>query len=140
MQETAKAGRLSRLAARGSRLRRQHGPLLANALMHLVNDGCFVALYPVLPLMAKEFGMSYAQVGMLKTALSGSSTAFQLPMVVLAERFGEITFLALGMAWVAAGLMTIGLATSFVQVLLLILCAGSGGSVQHPVASSYISR
>jgi predicted MFS family arabinose efflux permease len=50
--------------------------------MHLVNDGCFVALYPVLPLMAKEFGMSYAQVGMLKTALSGSSTAFQLPMVV----------------------------------------------------------
>lgn len=140
MQGTVKSGRLSRVAARGSHLRRQHSPLLANALMHLVNDGCFVALYPVLPLMAREFGLSYAQVGMLKTALSGSSTAFQLPMAVLAERFGEIAFLALGMAWVAAGLMIIGLATSFVQVLLLIFCAGSGGSVQHPVASSYISR
>ncbi len=140
VQGTAKASRLSRLATRGSHLRRQHGPLLANALMHLVNDGCFVALYPVLPLMAKEFGLSYAQVGMLKTALSGSSTAFQLPMAGLAERFGEITFIALGMVWVAAGLMIIGLATSFVQVLLLIFCAGSGGSVQHPVASSYISR
>jgi FSR family fosmidomycin resistance protein-like MFS transporter len=140
VQGSMKIGRLSYLVARGSQLRRQHGPLLANALMHLVNDGCFVALYPVLPLMANEFGLSYAQVGMLKTALSGSSTAFQLPMAVLAERFGEITFLALGMAWVAAGLMIIGLATSFVQVLLLTFCAGSGGSVQHPVASSYISR
>ena len=140
MQGAMKTGRLSRLATRGSSWRRQHGPLLANALMHLVNDGCFVALYPILPLMAREFGLSYAQVGMLKTALSGSSTAFQLPMAILAERFGEIALLALGMAWVAAGLMIIGLATSFVQVLLLIFCAGSGGSVQHPVASSYISR
>jgi predicted MFS family arabinose efflux permease len=108
--------------------------------MHLVNDGCFVALYPVLPLIAREFGLSYAQVGMLKTALSTSSTSFQLPMAVLAERFGEITFLALGMAWVAAGLMIIGLAGSFVQVLLLTFCAGTGGSVQHPVASSFVSR
>lgn len=121
-------------------MRQTHGSLVANALMHLVNDGCFVAIYPVLPLIAREFGLSYAQVGMLKTALSTSSTSFQLPMAVLAERFGEITFLALGMAWVAAGLMIIGLAGSFVQVLLLTFCAGTGGSVQHPVASSFVSR
>jgi MFS family permease len=121
-------------------VRQAHGPLIGNALMHLVNDGCFVALYPILPLMASEFGLSYAQVGMLKTALTGSSTAFQLPMAVLAERFGEIAFLALGMAWVAAGLMIIGVAVSFVQVLFLTFCAGVGGSVQHPVASSFISR
>jgi FSR family fosmidomycin resistance protein-like MFS transporter len=121
-------------------MRQTHGSLVANALMHLVNDGCFVAIYPVLPLIAREFGLSYAQVGMLKTALSTSSTSFQLPMAVLAERFGEITFLALGMAWVAAGLMVIGLAGSFVQVLLLTFCAGTGGSVQHPVASSFVSR
>jgi MFS transporter, FSR family, fosmidomycin resistance protein len=132
--------RLSWLLTRGPEVREAYGPLLANALMHLVNDGCFVALYPILPLMAVEFGLSYAQVGMLKTALSGASTAFQLPMALLAERFGEITFLALGMAWVAAGLMIIGLAGSFLQVLLLTFCAGTGGSVQHPVASSFISR
>jgi MFS family permease len=132
--------RLSRLLTRGPEVQEAHGPLLANALMHLVNDGCFVALYPILPLIAAEFGLSYAQVGMLKTALSGASTAFQLPMALLAERFGEITFLALGMAWVAAGLMIIGLAGSFLQILLLTFCAGTGGSVQHPVASSFISR
>lgn len=140
MQSVSKPGRLGRLAARWTSLPRRHGALVGNALMHLVNDGCFVAIYPILPLIAVEFHLSYAQVGMLKTALSGASTAFQLPLALLAERFGEITFLALGMAWVAAGLMIIGLAASFLQVLLLALCAGTGGSVQHPVASSYISR
>jgi MFS family permease len=140
VQNALRSSRLGRLAATGAHLRQTHGPLLANAFMHLVNDGCFVAIYPVLPLIAREFRLSYTQVGMLKTALSASSTSFQLPMAVLAERFGEITFLALGMAWVATGLMVIGLASSFPQVLLLTFCAGTGGSVQHPVASSFISR
>jgi predicted MFS family arabinose efflux permease len=140
MQVTMKRSIIARLSERGSRIRQQHGPLMANALMHLVNDGCFVAIYPVLPLMAKEFDLSYTQVGFLKTALSASSTAFQLPMAVLAERFGDIAFLALGMAWVAAGLMVIGVASSFLHVLLLTFCAGSGGSVQHPVASAFVSR
>ena len=58
--------------------------------MHLVNDGCFVAIFPVLPLIAKGC-LSYTQVGFLKTALTGSSTALQLPMAMLAERFGDIS-------------------------------------------------
>ena len=130
-------GRSRRLTRR---LGRDHRPLIANALMHLVNDGCFVAIYPILPLMAVEFDLSYAQIGLLKTALSTSSSAFQLPMALLAERWGEIALLALGMAWVAAGLMVVGLAVSFAQVLILLLGAGLGGSVQHPVASSFVSR
>jgi MFS transporter, FSR family, fosmidomycin resistance protein len=140
MQITMKRGAIARLSARGTSVRKEHGPLIANALMHLVNDGCFVAIYPVLPLIAKEFNLSYTQVGFLKTALTGSSTALQLPMAMLAERFGDITFLALGMAWVAIGLMIIGVASSFLQVLMLTLCAGAGGSVQHPVASAFVSR
>ena len=140
MQVTMKRGVIARLSGRATKARQDHAALIANALMHLVNDGCFVAIYPVLPLIAKEFHLSYTQVGFLKTALSGSSTAFQLPMAMLAERFGDITFLALGMAWVAVGLMVIGIASSFLQVLLLTLCAGSGGSVQHPVASAFVSR
>ena len=119
---------------------RTRSPLIANAVMHLVNDGCFVAIYPVLPLIATEYDLSYAQIGLLKTALTASSSAFQLPMAILAERFGEIAMLALGMAWVATGLMAVGLAASFYSLLVLLFGAGLGGSVQHPVASSFISR
>ena len=137
---TTSQNALGRSGSLTRRLGRNQRPLIANALMHLVNDGCFVAIYPILPLMAAEFHLNYAQVGLLKTALSTSSSAFQLPMALLAERWGEITLLALGMAWVAAGLMVIGLAVSFAQVLILMFGAGLGGSVQHPVASSFVSR
>src|SRR3989442_7423589 len=132
MQVTVKRGAIARLSVRGTSARKEHGPLIANALMHLVNDGCFVAIYPVLPLIAKEFHLSYTQVGFLKTALTGSSTALQLPMAMLAERFGDITFLALGMAWVAAGLMVIGVASSFLQVPILTFAARNGGSRPPP--------
>ena len=140
MQPTARRGPIAKHVHASRRLSREHRPLLANALMHLVNDGCFVAIYPILPLIALEFDLSYAQVGLLKTALTASSTALQIPMALLAERVGEITMLALGMAWVGAGFIVLGLAVSFAQTLLLMLAAGTGGSVQHPVASSYISR
>ncbi len=117
-----------------------HGPLIANALMHLVNDGCFVALYPLLPFIAREYNLSYAEVGTLKTALSTFSTVWQVPMAMLAERVGDIAILALGTAWVSVGFMLMGLAGSFLAVLLLACLAGSGGSAQHPIATSYIAR
>jgi MFS family permease len=140
MQVTVKRGVIARLSTRGTSVRKDHGPLIANALMHLVNDGCFVAIYPVLPLMAKEFHLSYTQVGFLKTALTGSSTALQLPMAMLAERFGDITFLALGMAWVGGGVDG-HWDSEFVP-------AGAHADVmcwqwwqcQHPVASAFVSR
>ncbi len=140
MQQTARQGFIGKRISSGRRLSREHRPLIANALMHLVNDGCFVAIYPILPLIAIEFDLSYAQVGLLKTALTASSTAFQIPMALMAERFGKIALLAIGMAWVGAGFMVLGLAVSFIQTLFLMVAAGTGGSVQHPVASSFVSR
>lgn len=140
MQKTARQGFIGKRINSGVRLGRTHQPLVANALMHMVNDGCFVAIYPILPLITIEFDLSYAQVGLLRTALSASSTAFQIPMALLAERVGEIAMLALGMAWVAAGFMVLGVAASFIQTLILLTAAGTGGSVQHPVASSFVSR
>jgi MFS family permease len=108
--------------------------------MHVVNDGLFVGMYPLLPLMAAELGLSYAQVGALKTAFSGASAVFQVPAGVLAERFGEQLLLALGTGWVASGLMLLGLGASFWVLIAISLLAGLGGNIQHPVATSVVSR
>ncbi|PON10950.1 hypothetical protein C2W62_47380, partial [Candidatus Entotheonella serta] len=128
MRETANPGFMAKHLSAGKQRIREHRPLIANALMHLVNDGCFVAIYPILPLIAVEYNLNYAQVGFLKTALTASSTAFQIPMALLAERFGEIVMLAMGMVWVSAGFIVLGLAASFVQTLVLLTAAGTGGS------------
>jgi FSR family fosmidomycin resistance protein-like MFS transporter len=112
----------------------------AQSAMHVVNDGLFVGIYPLLPLVAADLGLSYAQVGGLKAAFSGASAALQVPAGMLAERFGEQTLLALGTGWVGLGLLLMGLATSFWGLIALALAAGLGGNIQHPVATSVVSR
>ena len=108
--------------------------------MHVVNDALFVGIYPLLPLVAVELGLTYAQVGGLKTAYSGASAALQVPAGMLAERLGEQLLLALGTGWVGLGLLLMGLAPTFWALIALALVAGLGGNIQHPVATSVVSR
>lgn len=114
--------------------------LTAQSAMHVVNDGLFVGIYPLLPLIAVELSLSYAEVGLLKTAFSGASAALQVPAGLLAERFGEQALLALGTGWVGLGLSAMGLVGSFWLLIAIALAAGLGGNVQHPVATSVVSR
>ena len=114
--------------------------LAACAGMHVVNDGLFVGLYPLLPLMAADLRLSFAEIGAIKTAYAGSAAIFQVPAGMAAERAGEHLLLALGTGWVGLGLVAMALAAGFWPLFALGLAAGLGGNVQHPVATSVVSR
>src|SRR5688500_278412 len=122
------------------RLAGARGQLAATCSMHVVNDGLFTGAYPLLPLVAAELGLSYAQVGAIKTALSGASSVLQVPAGIVAERMGEQALLALGTGWVALGLILMALTGSYLPLLVASAIAGIGGNVQHPVASAVVSR
>jgi MFS family permease len=108
--------------------------------MHVVNDALFAGLYPLLPLVAADLGLSYAQVGAVKTVYSGASAVLQVPAGVLAERWGEQQLLALGTGWVSLGLAAMAFASGFWVLLALACVAGLGGNIQHPAAASVVSR
>ncbi|HEV2126443.1 MAG TPA: MFS transporter [Chloroflexota bacterium] len=114
--------------------------LTACVAMHVVNDGLFAGVYPLIPLVAADLGLSYAEAGALKTAFSGSSSVLQVPAGMAAERLGEQFLLALGTGWVGVGLLTMAAAAGFWPLLALAVVAGIGGNVQHPVASAVVSR
>ena len=129
------------LAARGlPRLASPSWQLAACSGMHVVNDALFAGLYPLLPLLAADLGLSYTEVGAIKTAYSGASALFQVPAGLAAERWGEQLLLGLGTAWVGAGLIGMTLAAGFGALLGLSILGGLGGNVQHPAAASVISR
>src|SRR5919202_5315393 len=108
--------------------------------MHVVNDALFAGLYPLLPLVAADLGLSYAEVGAVKTVYSGASAVLQVPAGLLAERWGEQQLLALRTGWVGLGLAAMAFASGF-WVLLAVACvAGLGGNIQHPAAASVVSR
>ena len=114
--------------------------LAAACSIHFVHDGFSDILYVLLPLWATEFRLTFAQVGMIRTAYSGGMAAFQIPAGLLAERWGERRLLAAGTAITALGFIAIGTVGGFLALLSVLLVAGIGSGVQHPLSSSLVSR
>lgn len=115
--------------------------VLASACsIHILHDGFSDIIYVFLPLWAAEFGLSFAQVGVIRTCYSGGMALFQIPAGVLAERWGERRLLAAGTAMTALGFVAAGGAGGFGALLLILLMAGVGSSVQHPLSSSLIAK
>src|SRR5262245_45247453 len=66
--------------------------------------------------------------------------AFQIPAGLLAERWGERRLLAAGTAVTACGFIAAGMAGGFLSLLAVLLIAGLGSGVQHPLSSSLVSK
>ncbi|PYN42717.1 MAG: MFS transporter [Candidatus Rokuibacteriota bacterium] len=108
--------------------------------MHFVHDGFSDILYVLLPLWAVEFRLTFAQVGLIRTAYSGGMALFQIPAGLLAERWGERRLLAAGTAVTACGFIVAGTVGGFLSLLTVLLIAGLGSGVQHPLSSSLVSK
>jgi MFS family permease len=107
---------------------------------HVLHDGFSDLLYVLFPVWQAAFGLSFAQVGLLKTLYSGSMAALQVPASLLAERVGERVLLALGTLVAAAGFIVSGWTAGFTGLALCLMLSGAGASVQHPLGSALTSR
>lgn len=107
---------------------------------HVLHDGLTNSLYLIFPLLQQEFHLSFFQIGLMKSAYSGALGFGQAPMGLLSSRIGEGPLLALGTFVLALGFMLVGWISTYWGVLLVLLCTGIGASVQHPLASSLVSR
>jgi len=119
---------------------RARATIVTACATHFLHDGLSDLLYVMFPLWAREFSLSFAQVGLLKTAYSGAMSLFQIPAGFLAERRGEARLLAAGTFICALGFLSLGTASDFEWLLLVLLIAGLGSAVQHPLSSALVSR
>ena len=107
---------------------------------HALHDGYTDTLYVLLPIWAETFGLSFLQVGFLKTLYSGAMATFQIPVGILAERWGERRLLVLGTVMLGLGYIGFGITGGLIGLVVCLAFAGFGSSVQHPLASSIVSR
>jgi len=119
---------------------RARAVLAAACSIHFVHDGFSDILYVLLPIWASEFRLTFAQVGVIRTVYSGAMAAFQIPAGLLAERWGERRLLAAGTALTACGFIAAGMVGGFLSLLAVLLIAGLGSGVQHPLSSSLVSK
>ncbi|MDH4150618.1 MAG: MFS transporter [Betaproteobacteria bacterium] len=107
---------------------------------HTLHDGLSDLTYVLLPLLAQTFGLSLAQVGMIRAAHRAAMATFQIPAGLIAERFGERNLLACGTAIAGAAFVGLGYASGFWMILTALFFAGVGSAVQHPLCSTIISN
>lgn len=109
--------------------------ILGISLAHLINDtmqSLLAALYPVLH---DEFGLSFAQIGLMGLAFMGTASILQ-PLVGLAvDRRPTPWALPLGMSATLAGLGALALGPTYGWLLLGATLIGIGSAVFHPEAS-----
>jgi len=108
--------------------------------MHIWSDLIFALLIPLLPAIKDSLGLTYAEVGLLRSTHSGATAVLQVPAGFLAEYFGEFWMLVTGNLWASAGLIGMGISKGFWLLFVFAIIGGLGGGTQHPLASSMVSR
>jgi MFS family permease len=107
---------------------------------HTLHDGLSDVTYVLLPVLAQTFGLSLAQVGLIRSAHRAAMAAFQIPAGLVAEHFGERNLLALGTLVAGTAFVALGYAPGFGTILGVLFLAGIGSAVQHPLCSTIISH
>jgi MFS transporter, FSR family, fosmidomycin resistance protein len=118
---------------------RERRTLAAAATAHILHDGYTDLLYVLLPVWQAEFGLGFAQVGLLRASYTGIMAALQIPAAMLAERLGPVVVLVLGTMLSAACFLLAGASLGVASLLAALALGGLGASVQHPIASSLVS-
>jgi MFS family permease len=111
----------------------------------LLGTGHFLSHFYVLclPLMflswQKTFGVSFAELGLAITLMSGATGLLQTPVGFLVDRHGARPFLVGGTLLMTLSMAAMSFATAYWQILALALLSGIGNSVIHPADYSVLA-
>ena len=120
--------------------RRRRFTLAACCGVHGVQDGLSAALYVILPTLAEVFGLSYAQVGVIRAVKNSSMALLELPSGMLSERLGERTLLVFGLLCAGCGYLALAVSPGISAIALSLFVVGFGSAFQHALSSSIISN
>src|SRR5258706_6038965 len=84
---------------------------------HVLHDGYTDLLYVLLPLWQAEFGLGYAEVGLLRALYVGAMAGFQIPARAIAQRFGGPLILRLRTALARIRYLTARASGGFLMLL-----------------------
>lgn len=114
--------------------------LISGCLFHLLHDSIADGLAVLLPFWKVAFQLSLTQVGLLMACFEGATALFQTPAGFLGERYGERRLLTVGTLVTTLSVMGFALSGNIYILCVLLLIGGLGAGVQHPLASSMISK
>lgn len=146
MPRRGPAPRLGRLSPRPDRpltataTTTQHPRLRLLTAVRLVMNGAFRFLYPFLPVVARDLGVSPARAGLLVAAVAAGGVAAPVTRRLITGGHERVRGLALGAtAVMSIGTMVAALATGLPLALLGLLALGAGKPLVDVATISYVA-
>ena len=112
--------------------------LLAGA--HFSHHVLTALIVPLIPFIRDEFGLNYAQSGIVNSAFTIAYGIAQLPAGWLGDRVGPRFLLLVGITGVAIAGALVGVSPIFPLLLGGLVLMGIAGGGYHPSSSAVISR
>jgi len=109
------------------------------SLGHLLSHLYMLALPPLFPVLRRDLGLSYVELGIAMTVFAVATASLQTPMGFLCQRFGARMILIAGLVVNAAAVGLMAFAESLLGLCALMALAGAGSSVFHPADYSILS-
>lgn len=104
-------------------------------LGHAMTHWYPATFYVLLPLIGKELGLSYSQIGLVMTCQYVAGAVSNVPGGMLADTMGRKGLLmALSLFWIGFPYLLIGFSHSFTALLLCVSLVGIGNNLWHPTA------
>jgi FSR family fosmidomycin resistance protein-like MFS transporter len=99
------------------------------------------SFYLLLPLIGKELGLSYSQIGFILAFKSVSSTIAGVPGGMLVDAVGKKGLLmAIALFWIGFPYLIMGFTNSYWLILFCMTLVGIGNTLWHPTAIPIISQ
>lgn len=106
---------------------------------HFLSHFYMLILPPLFLVWAREFSVSYAELGLAVALLSGTTAVLQTPVGFMVDRYGARPFLVGGMLLMSLSIAAMGVASEFWHILVLAVLSGVGNSVIHPADYAILS-
>ena len=97
--------------------------------------------YLLLPIIGKELGLSYSQIGLIMTCQYIAGAVANVPGGVLVDTVGRKgVLMAVSLFWVGFPYLLMGFAHSYLMLLGCVALVGFGNSLWHPTAIPTLAR
>jgi FSR family fosmidomycin resistance protein-like MFS transporter len=113
---------------------------LVVAFAHGLTDAYASVLPPLLPRLMVELQLSIAMAATLTVAFGIAGSLPQPLLGYMADHYGRRAFTVMGPLLAGLAVASIGLASSFYLLILVLMAAGIGNAAFHPPGASYAAR
>jgi MFS family permease len=97
--------------------------------------------YVLLPLIGRELGLSYTEIGLIMTVMHAVGAVSNLPGGMIVDMIGKMGYLmAASLFWVGFPYALMSLTDSYWMLLVCVTLVGIGNNIWHPAAISALAH